>query len=181
MAILHAEIMELALHFRRATIADAAALADIARQTFVDTYGPYTDPEDVRLHCEKSFSVEQQSKEIADPNYHVLLCFQGEELIAFTQVVKRDPPACVTQDKTICLYRYYVKKEWHGKGIATPLLEQIEQLAREAGADYLWLSMWAPNQRAKAYYLKVGFEEVGFMEYHFGTKVEQDLVLLKRL
>ena len=47
-------------------------------------------------------------------------------------------------DKTICLYRYYVKK-WHGKGIATPLLEQIEQLAREAGADYVWLSMWAPT------------------------------------
>lgn len=173
--------MTVPLTFRPAQASDAAALADLARQTFIDTYGPYTDPEDVRLHCDKSFGVAQQLSEIEDPNYIVILVYHQDELIAFTEVVKRPAPDCVKVDKTICLYRYYVKQEWHGKGIATPLLHEIEKAARNSGAEYLWLSMWAPNQRAKAYYLKVGFEEVGLMEYHFGTKVEQDLVLLKRL
>ena len=173
--------MSVPLIFRRAHASDAAALADLARLTFIDTYGPYTDAEDVRLHCEKSFSVDQQLREIEDPNYIVILVYYQDELIAFTQIVKRDPPDCIKVEKTICLYRYYVKQAWHGKGIATPLLQEIEKAARDSGAEYLWLSMWAPNQRAKAYYFKVGFEEVGLMEYHFGTKVEQDLVLLKCL
>jgi GNAT superfamily N-acetyltransferase len=173
------------LTVRRAQASDASALAQLARQTFIDTYGALTDPEDVRLHCEKNFGIAQQTAEINNPDYAVILIWQQQELIAFAQVVRRPLPDSaeveVQVQDAIALFRYYVKKEWHGKGVAQVLMQAVEQAAREFAATHLWLGMWEHNARALAFYQKVGFAHVGWMDYHFGSKVERDYVLLKRL
>ncbi len=170
---------------RRAEPNDAAALAWLAQQTFIDTYGDLTDPEDVRLHCDKNFGIAQQSAEINNPEYTVILVWHQEELIAFAQIVQRPPPDSLpitpAATNAIALFRYYVKKDWHGKGVAQILLKAAEQAAREWGAEHLWLGMWEHNARALAFYQKVGFQHVGWMDYHFGSKVERDYVLLKAL
>nr|WP_315481973.1 GNAT family N-acetyltransferase [uncultured Undibacterium sp.] len=169
------------LQFRRANNDDAAALATLARQTFVDTYAEQNDAEQIRAHCEKNFGIAQQSKEIADPNYVVILAFNDQQLVGFAQVVNNPAPASIEADNAVALYRYYVKKEWHGKGIAQPLLAEAEKAAKTFGANQLWLGMWEHNARALAYYQKVGFQHVGWMDYEFGGVIERDYVLLKRL
>ncbi|MFZ6799073.1 GNAT family N-acetyltransferase [Undibacterium sp. Di24W] len=171
------------LTVRRAQADDASALAQLARQTFIDTYSDLNDPEDVRLHCEKNFSIAQQADEINNPDYAVILIWQQQELIAFAQVVRRPLPdsAEVQVQDAVALFRYYVNKEWHGKGVAQFLMQAAEQAAREFAATHLWLGMWEHNARALAFYQKVGFAHVGWMDYHFGSKVERDYVLLKRL
>ncbi len=166
---------------RRAADADAAALAILGRQTFIDTYLELNDPEDVRQHCDQAFGLEQQLAEIRNPNYAVLLQFHADELIGFAQVAHKPQPACITQEKAIALYRYYLKKSWHGKGAALPLLAAAEQAAIEAGAEYLWLGMWKHNQRAAAFYRKAGFQHVGETTYQFGPNLEIDDVFLKRI
>lgn len=166
---------------RRAVESDADALAQSARQTFIDTYLELNDPDDVRQHCDHAFGIAQQLAEIRDPHYIVLLQFHGEELIGFAQIAHKAQPACITQEKVIALYRYYLKKSWHGKGAALPLLAAAEQAARESGADYLWLGMWKHNQRAAAFYRKVGFQHVGETTYQFGPNLEIDDVFLKRI
>lgn len=170
---------------RRAQASDAQALAQLARQTFIDTYSDLNDPEDIRLHCEKNFGIAQQSAEIINPDYAVILIWQQQELIAFAQVVKKPPPDSIEMPvqahDAIALFRYYVKKEWHGKGVAQILMQAAEQTAREFDATHLWLGMWEHNARALAFYQKVGFQHVGWVDYHFGTKVERDYLLLKAL
>ncbi len=170
---------------RRAQVNDAQALAELARQTFIDTYSDLNDLEDIRLHCEKNFGIAQQSAEIINPDYAVILIWQQQELIAFAQVVKRPAPDSVQlsepEHTAIALFRYYVKKEWHGKGVAQILMQAAEQTAREFGATHLWLGMWEHNARALTFYKKVGFQHVGWVDYHFGSKVERDYVLLKAL
>lgn len=169
------------LQFRIANHNDAQALADLARQTFVETYAEQNDAEQIRTHCEKNFGIAQQSKEIADPNYVVILAFHDQQLVGFAQVVNNPAPASIEADNAVALYRYYVKKEWHGKGIAQPLLAEAEKAAKTFGANQLWLGMWEHNARALAYYQKVGFQHVGWMDYEFGGVIERDYVLLKRL
>lgn len=169
------------LHFRRANNDDALALAALAEQTFIETYASQNDPEQIRVHCAHNFGIAQQSTEIADPDYAVILAFLDQTLVGFAQVVKKPAPPSVDADNAVALYRYYVTQAWHGKGIAQPLLAQAEQAARSFGADYLWLGMWEHNARALAYYQKVGFQHVGWMDYQFGDIVERDYVLLKRL
>lgn len=166
---------------RRAQIEDAPALAALARQTFIDTYAALCHPDDVQMHCDQAFGVAQQSQEILNPHYVVLLQFHEQELIGFAQVAHKEVPACVTQAKVIALYRYYLKQSWHGKGAALPLLTAAEQVAKQQGADYLWLGMWKHNQRAAAFYRKVGFQWVGETTYQFGPNLEVDDVFLKNM
>lgn len=166
---------------RRATESDAAALAELARQTFIDTYLDLNDPEDVRQHCDLAFGVAQQLAEIRAPQYVVLLQFHADELIGFAQVAHKAQPDCVTQDKVVALYRYYLKKSWHGKGAALPLLAAAEHAAKEFGANYLWLGMWKHNQRAAAFYRKAGFQHIGETTYQFGPNLEIDDVFLKKI
>nr|WP_314863819.1 GNAT family N-acetyltransferase [uncultured Undibacterium sp.] len=166
---------------RRAHSDDASALAQLARQTFIDTYAEQNDAAQIRAHCEKNFGISQQSKEIADPDYVVILAYHDEELVGFAQVVNNPPPESIAAEKAVALYRYYVKKEWHGKGIAQPLLAEAETAAKTFSANQLWLGMWEHNARALAYYKKVGFQHVGWMDYEFGGVIERDYVLLKDL
>jgi ribosomal protein S18 acetylase RimI-like enzyme len=170
-----------AISIRRATPEDAAILAQLARQTFIETYDAYYEGDNVAIHCDKSFGLAQQLAEINDPDFVVLLAYLEQELIGFAQVVKRQPPECVQVENPISIHRYYVKKEWHGKGIAQPLLASALAAAQELGGKHVWLCMWARNQRALAFYEKVGFQQVGEMEYHFGELVEIDQVLMKAL
>ncbi|GGX08838.1 GNAT family N-acetyltransferase [Undibacterium macrobrachii] len=167
--------------FRLAKQEDASALADLARQTFIETYAEQNDAEQIRTHCDKNFGVAQQSKEIADPNYVVILAYHDEALVGFAQVVNNPAPPSIEAENAVALYRYYVKKEWHGKGIAQPLLAEAEKAAKTFGANQLWLGMWEHNARALAYYQKVGFQHVGWMDYQFGDIIERDYVLLKQL
>jgi GNAT superfamily N-acetyltransferase len=170
------------IEIRRANIDDAAALAQLAEQTFIDTYGPYCDANTVREHCQRNFGIIQQSKEIQNSEGFSLLQYADEELLGFVQMKQIEAPACVllaTERPTICLHRYYVKQSWHGKGIALPLLEYAIDLAKSMGAKAIWLNMWQQNERAFAFYKKHGFSLVGEMDYLFGSQVEQDHVLLK--
>lgn len=172
---------QLSLQFRRATSADAVALAALAEQTFIETYSEQNEPEQIRVHCAQNFGLDQQTAEIANPDYAVILAYQDQDLIGFAQVVKKPAPESIDAENAVALYRYYVKREWHGKGIAQPLLAEAEKAALTFGADYVWLGMWEHNARALAYYQKVGFQHVGWMDYQFGDIIERDYVLLKRL
>jgi ribosomal protein S18 acetylase RimI-like enzyme len=170
------------MHIRKAQASDAADLVQLAEHTFVATYGPHCDPSMVHEHCQKNFGMSQQLVEIQNANGITLLQFVGDELIGFVQMKQVDVPQCVkeeTEAKTICLHRYYVKQNWHGKGVALILLEQAIEHAKASGAQAMWLGMWRHNQRAFAFYQKHGFNLVGEMEYVFGTQVELDQVLLK--
>ena len=89
--------------FRLAKQEDASALADLARQTFIETYAEQNDAEQIRTHCDKNFGVAQQSKEIADPNYVVILAYHDEALVGFAQVVNNPAPAFYRSRECGCL------------------------------------------------------------------------------
>ncbi len=167
------------LNLRRATRDDAQVLAEFARQTFIDTYAEFNDAENMRQHCEIYFGEAQQAAEIARADCVFLLAYQAENLVGFAQVIARAQPNCVNSPTAICLYRYYVDKAWHGKGIAQALLDAALSTAREMGYQQVWLTAWEHNPRAIAFYRKAGFTEVGATGYPFGTEVQRDLVFIK--
>ena len=172
------------VHIRKAQASDAAALAQLAEQTFIATYGPHCDHNMVHEHCQKNFGVSQQLAEIENEHCITLLQFVGNELIGFMQMKQTDAPPCVqgiTEVNTICLHRYYVTQKWHGKGVALILLKHANEYAKASGAQAMWLGMWQHNQRALAFYQKHGFEIVGEVEYQFGKVIENDKVLFRIL
>ena len=52
---------------RRGTLADAALLSELGARTFTETFAADNTPEDMTEYVARSFSVAQQTSELADP------------------------------------------------------------------------------------------------------------------
>ena len=101
--------------------------------------------------------------------------------IAYAQLRADHVPDCVTGPNPIELWRFYVDREWHGRGIARPLMDRVKAAARERGAKTLWLGVWERNDRARAFYAKCGFADVGEHIFLFGTDPQTDRVMVTTL
>lgn len=161
---------------RRATPGDAAALAALAVRTFRDTYEATSRPEDMAAYLTRTYGPAQQLAEITAPDVVTLLADLGG-LAAFAQVRTGSPPPCVTAPRSVEVWRFYVDRAWHGRGVAKQLMRAV--LGEAAGVDAVWLGVWEHNPRAIAFYRKFGFVDVGRQEFHFGTDVQTDRVMVR--
>lgn len=166
---------------RRGTAADAPVLATLARDTFFDTFAATNDAADMVLHLEKAYGVPQQAAELADPDVATLLVEEGGQAVAYAQLRTGHVPDCVEGASPVELWRFYVSREWHGRGIAQALMSRVIAEAAIRGARTLWLGVWERNPRALAFYGKCGFEDVGEHVFLFGTDPQTDRVMARPL
>jgi ribosomal protein S18 acetylase RimI-like enzyme len=166
------------VNIRPATINDAEVLAALARRTFHDTFAAANDPTDMALYLSRAYGVDQQTRELSDRDITTFLVEDRGEAIAYAQLRAGHVPDCVTGPKPIELWRLYVSREWHGRGIAKPLMDRVKAAAVEQGAKTLWLGVWERNARAHAFYEKCGFTDAGEHLFLFGTDPQTDLVMV---
>ena len=166
---------------RVATVDDAAVVAELARRTFYDTFAASNDAGDMALYLARAYGIDQQTRELQDRDMTTLLVESGSEAIAYAQVRTGHVPDCVTGADPIELWRFYVSHAWHGRGVASPLMDRVKGVARDRGARTLWLGVWEHNHRARAFYAKWGFVDVGEHVFLFGTDPQTDRVMATAL
>ena len=166
---------------RRAAPPDAAELARLGARTFADAFGADNRPEDLEAHLASSYGVRQQAEELANPDMVTLVAEHDGELVAFAQVRRGPAPACVAGESPLELWRFYVDRSWHGRGIAQRLMAASLDAARELGGRTLWLSVWERNPRAIAFYTKTGFRNAGTKDFWVGSDQQTDFVLVTDL
>lgn len=166
---------------RKAVPHDAAVLADLARTTFYDTFASTNDATDMALHLQRAYGVMQQSAELSDPDITTLLVERDGAAVAYAQIRGHHVPECVNDPEAVELWRFYVHRDWHGKGVAQALMERVKAEARQRGAQTLWLGVWERNDRARAFYVKCGFIDVGEHVFLFGTDPQTDRVMATTL
>ena len=110
-------------------------------------------------------------------DYVTLLAYVGATLVAFAQVRRKAPPACVEGPAPVELHRFYVDRQWHGRGVAVPLMASSVDASRALGGRTAWLSVWEHNPRARAFYAKCGFRQTGTTEFWVGPDCQTDHVL----
>jgi ribosomal protein S18 acetylase RimI-like enzyme len=170
---------------RRAVPSDAERLADLAARTFHDTFAADNDPGAMAAHMANSYSLAIQLAEINDPAVHVLLVESDGEAkpIAYTQLRFRHPnkhaPACVTGPNPCEIWRFYVDRQWIGRGVAQRMMSAALNYAKSLGAQTIWLGVWEKNPRAIAFYQKCGFTLVGEHEFLFANERQTDLVMAR--
>ncbi len=166
---------------RSATPADAAMLAELAARTFYDTFADSNTSEDMQTFLTSTYSEEIQRKEIEDASLTTLLAECDGTLAGFAQIKMGKAPDCVKGPSPSEIKRFYVEKTFHGRGVAQELMRAAEAIARDAGAKTIWLGVWEHNDRAIAFYRKIGFFEVGNQPFLVGTDLQTDLVLERPL
>jgi len=77
--------------------------------------------------------------------------------------------------------RFYVDRNWQGRGVAQTLMVASLEAAMERGARTVWLAVWDRNLRAQAFYRKCGFEDCGAKEFVLGRDRQTDRVMVRAL
>ena len=165
------------MNIRVATAADAAAVSELARRTFYDTFAATNDPADMALHLAGAYSIDVQTRELNDRDTTTLLVEEGGTAIAYAMVRADHVPDCVTGPDSVELWRFYVDRGWHGRGVAAALMDRVRIAARDRGAKTLWLGVWERNDRARAFYAKCGFADIGEHIFLFGTDPQTDRIM----
>lgn len=151
---------------------DAAALADLHRRSFVETFGHLYKPQDLEAFLDR-LSEAGFREELLDGEHQVRFAEVDGEPVAFVKLGPVTLP--VRPHRSALEFRQlYVLKPWQGSGIARELTEWALGQARRRGAEELYLSVWADNGRAKAFYRRYGFAYVGPYKFMVGEQADED-------
>jgi tRNA (guanine37-N1)-methyltransferase len=173
---------------RRALPPDAAALAEVAGETFVLACPPDTDPAAVADFVATVLSEASFAGYLADPTRTLLVAEEapGAPLVGYAMLVAGEPAdsdvaGAIRVRPTAELSKIYVREGSHGRGTAGELLTRSIEAAREGGALGVWLGTNVENARAQRFYAKHGFEVVGTKRFKLGDRYEDDLVFERAL
>ena len=164
---------------RDATAADLPAIGRIFRQSFCDTFAHLYRREDLDAFLGK-FTPEAWTEEFNDPRYRFRVAEVDGGIVGF---VKLGPSALPidTSASAIELRQLYVLKDHHGSGLAVALTDWAIAEARRRGAQELYLTVYTDNHRARRFYDRYGFEEVGRYDFMVGNQADEDIIMRKRL
>ncbi len=169
---------------RRAADDDAAPLAAFAARAFHAGMVNATPPDDLAHYLAITFTPARLAATIADPARRVIVATDDDGAIAAWALAgtAEPPPLPLDAHAPVALERLYLDARWHGTGLAAALMAAVERYARdEARGDVLWLSVWEENARARRFYARHGFVDVGGADYLVGTDRQRDRILARRL
>lgn len=165
------------LTLRIATPADAALLAELGERTFRETFAADNRPEDMAAYLASHYSPALQERELREPHRFFLIAEVGGAPAGFALLEEVKPEPGVPGGRPLHVARLYVDKPFHGAGVGAALMQRCLDEARARGHDVLWLGVWERNFRARAFYARWGFTEVGETMFPLGGDIQRDLVL----
>jgi diamine N-acetyltransferase len=169
--------------FRFATADDALCISGLAMHVYLDTYMQDGMRPDLAHQLLTVCSPQSFAEQLAEPNSHFILAERNGHLVAFAHYALHRTPPEVGVDGlqgSTELARLYVQRFFKGQGIGRELLEQVEAQARASGAAALWLTTWADNTAARAFYAKQGYADIGETRYVFEDRSYESRVLARR-
>ena len=155
-------------------------MSELALRIFLDTFAAQNKPEDIEKHVAQRYSTEIQRAELLDPSLTYLIADVDGEAAGFAMIGSPMSESCESFDAPVELFRFYVDKQWHGKGIAVPLMDACYAEARRRGGKTICLSVWEHNPRAIRFYEKIGYTRSGTQPYVLGDDVQTDWVMTRQ-
>ncbi len=166
---------------RVACLEDAALLSELGAEAFSQAFGKDNTPEDMAAYLAGSFSPARQAEELSRPGSTFFILESAGKTAGYAHVQESRPPTCITGSRPVELSRFYLLRDWIGKGLAAPLMQACIAEVQGRGGDVLWLGVWQKNARAIAFYKKSGFEIAGTQTFLLGSDLQHDYVMRRSL
>lgn len=167
---------------RDATSGDAAALADLGARSFCAKFAHLYKPDDLSNFLAESHCEATVAGEIADPKIAVFLAVEDDRLLGYCKVkLACGWPEHARGKSVIELKQLYTDPDVTGKGIGTALMDHAMELAREAGADEVQLSVYSDNPGAQRFYRRYGFDKVADIHFMVGDQRDEEFLFAAML
>lgn len=164
-----------AIAYRDARPADAGPLAELFAATFVEVFGHLYRSEDLAAFLAQH-QPQRLAPEIANAAYAIRLAEIGGRLGGY---LKLGPLKLPVEDEGLPgeIHQLYLAPAARGSGMAAELMDWALDEARMRGMRALYLSVYTGNDRARAFYSRYGFEEVGPYAFMVGEQADEDLIM----
>jgi len=172
----------LRISLAKANLVTATHLAELGRQTFQDTFAATNTAADMAAYLTASFGPEIQLAELQDRENTFLLAHMQADLVGYAKLRDNSPlglPEGQDAAGRLEIERLYVRDDWQGTGLGAALMRGILALAEQLHCPAVVLGVWERNDRARAFYQRFGFREIGQHEFLLGQDVQTDLILRK--
>ena len=127
------------------------------------------------------FTPEKMAHIVADPNKLVLVVEQDDHLVGFSQVaLHRDSEYCELPQQAE-LERLYIQEPFCRAGLGRRLLTETESQLGATGINALWLTTWVNNLRARHFYPKMAYADVGMTYFEMEGERHENRIFLKLL
>jgi len=157
--------------------ADGPALSAMARHCFAQAFSSVIDPGPLEIYLDQSYGpAGQMQRDLGDPAIDWRAAFVDDvpvgyiKLSALTLSFEGAHPAAME------LRQLYVAEAYKGTGMADTLTQWALGTARDRGAPEIYLAVFDHNQRAKRFYARHGFSEVGRCDFITGHQVHDDRI-----
>jgi GNAT superfamily N-acetyltransferase len=166
---------------RPARDSDAQALADLGRQTFIDTFVtgfaiPYP-PADLTAFLDASFSAETIRIKLKEPGAAWWVAERDGDLLAFANAGPNTLPHPDGRPEHAELRRLYVSSAAQGLGLGTRLLAVALDWMTTHSTGPLWIGVWSGNLKAQKLYGAHGFEKAGEYQYPVGAWLDHEFIM----
>ncbi|WP_343526553.1 GNAT family N-acetyltransferase [Sphingomonas sp.] len=162
--------------YRDAVAGDGGALAAMARAAFTDTFGHLYPAADLDAFLAEAFGPEGLPSQIGHPDFTIRLATKGDAIIGFAKIGPVGFPGEWPED-AVELYQLYVASSHLGAGVGPALMDWTIATARARGARTLILSVYVDNHRAKAFYARYGFVDIGRYDFPVGDTIDEDRLM----
>lgn len=162
--------------YRDAVPADGPALSVMARQSFSDAFGALYAPADLVVFLDTTFGETGLPTQIGDPAYRIRLAIADDEVVGFAKLGPVLFPGDWPDD-AVELHQLYVLADRHGAGVGPALMDWAIATARGMGGSALILSVYIDNHRARAFYARYGFVDIGRYDFAVGDHIDEDRIM----
>ena len=164
---------------RPATPADAPALAELGRDSFVAAFGHLYQPDDLAQFLAEYRTPEKYLDHLADPPTLVQLAEVDGRLAAYCMIVRgqhfdeQDEPR---PERPVFLSQLYCAPGMSGHGLGAALIEWAIEVSRGWGADAVQLSVFSENYGAQRFYQRYGFAKVADIDFWVGSQRDDEFL-----
>lgn len=144
---------------------DVAFLSEVGKKTFVEAHGHSAPKADIESYINEKYAIELIKAELSDPqiSYHII--YLNGIPAGFSKISFDTRNANIPLEKVSKLDRIYLLKEFHGFQLAYELFQFNRQLSLEKNQKGMWLFVWVENQKAIAFYKKLGFQIIANYDF----------------
>ena len=159
---------------------DAAAIRAVYVESFDAIFRHLYAPADYDAfmagHSEAAFAAQ-----LADEAYAFRVAESGGRLLGYAKLGPPSLPYDPAGRRCIELRQLYLLEAAKGTGVAVALMDWAIVEARRRGAEEMWLSVFSENPRARRFYARYGFEEVGEFKFMVGSHADDEFLCRLRL
>jgi GNAT superfamily N-acetyltransferase len=156
---------------------DGAALRAMARQSFSEAFAHLHQPYPFAEFLDHAYGESgTMAHDLDDPAIRWLAGFHEGKPVGYAKLAPLRAPAPCPLPGSVELQQIYVLAAWHGRGVAAHLMQWALATAIGRQAPEVYLTVFDHNERAKRFYRRHGFVEVGRCAFALGGREYDDRV-----